>query len=170
MPAGRPFKFTPEEFQQAWEDYFKWCDANPWIKNDVIKGGEFAGQIVPIPIARPYSDWGFCAFHDLGDKYLSELAETLQKHDKDENSSNKEQALKLSHILTRARAKCKAQKFEGAVVGIFKEGIVSKDLGMVEKTHNEHVGKDGEKLDMNPVVTVITSAQPLSRSEKDVDV
>ncbi len=163
MPGGRPREFTPDEFEQAWIDYFKWVDANPWIKNDVIKGGEFAGQIVPVPIARPYSEIGFCAHHDLSEKYINHLAASLEGRE-DEISKQ------FSTILLRARAKCRAQKFEGAAVGAFNANIIARDLGMVEKTQNELVGKDGEKLDMNPVVTVITSAQPLSRSEKDVDV
>lgn len=126
MGAGRPFKFTPEEFQAAWDEYFQWCDDNPWIKNEAVKSGDSVGMIIQVPTARPYSEIGFCAYHGLGEKYITELDHTLEGRSSD---TEKE----LSNILTRARAKCRAQKFEGATVGAFNANIIARDLGMVDK-------------------------------------
>lgn len=143
---GRPYKFTPEKFELAWQQYFEWVDSNPWFKNEVIKGGIMAGKIVQVPTQRPYTEMGFCVFHDLGHKYLSQLAQTLE--DKEDKESEQ-----LSNILARARAKCQAQKFEGAVVGAFNANIIARDLGLTDKTE-----------------TTIISEQPLfgdSEGEED---
>lgn len=131
-----PFKFTPDEFEAAWNDYFQWCDENPWMKNEAVKSGDSAGMIIQIPTARPYSEIGFCAYHGLGEHYINQLGKRL------EDASNDEEE-KLSYILTRARAKCRAQKFEGATVGAFNANIIARDLGMVDK---KDITTGGDKI------------------------
>lgn len=144
--AGRPYKFKPEEFEKAWEEYFAWCDANPWYKKEAIKSGELAGKLVDIPIDRPYTEIGFCSFHGLGEKYLAQLADTLK-------GKEDEVSIQLSNILTRARAKCYAQKFEGAAVGIYNANIIARALGLTDKSETTVIaeqplfGDDNDKGD-----------------------
>lgn len=125
-PGGRPRAFTLEEFEQAWIDYFAFVEDNPWYKNEAIKSGEMVGQIVKIPTTRPYSEIGFCAFHNLGEHYINQLAKSLEQREDEES-------LQFSYILTRARAKCKNQKFEGAAVGAFNANIIARDLGLADR-------------------------------------
>ncbi|WP_285011270.1 terminase small subunit [Pedobacter faecalis] len=139
-PVGRPFKFSPTEFDLAWQQYFQYVDDNPWMKNEVMKSGELAGQIIQVPTARPYSEVGFCAFHNLGEKYITELSHTLLKHVKDKESKLHDEATELSNILTQARARCRAQKFEGAAVGAFNANIIARDLGMADNQNVKHDG------------------------------
>lgn len=138
MGAGRPFKFTPQEFDLAWQQYFQYIDETPWIKHEAIKSGEMAGQLIAIPTVQPYTEIGFCAFHNLGDRYIFELNETIAKHLADPESDQKEVCEQLSTILTQARARCKAQKFAGAAVGAFNANIIARDLGMIDKTSNDN--------------------------------
>jgi hypothetical protein len=136
---ARPRKFTPEQFEKAWEDYFSWCDDNPWYRNEAIKSGDRAGDIIKIPIARPYTEIGFCSFHGLGEKYIREMKASLDKNDLTEDEQE------LAWILSSAIAKCNAQKFEGAAVGAFKENIIARDLGLWDKVQNDHTSK-GDKI------------------------
>ena len=136
MSAGRPFKFTSDEFEAAWEEYFRWCDDNPWMKNEAVKSGDSAGMIIQVPTARPYSEIGFCAYHGLGEHYINQLGKTLENAETEEEKQ-------LSYILTRARAKCRAQKFEGATVGAFNANIIARDLGMVDK---KDITTGGDKI------------------------
>lgn len=127
--AGRPlgtFKFTPESLELAWQQYFAWCDDNPWYKYEQSK----AGGLVKIPVSRPYTEAGFCAFHDLGINYIKQLWEAVKDRDDEESK-------KYSSVITRARAKCYAQKFEGAAVGAFNGNIIARDLGLADKTESE---------------------------------
>ena len=48
-----------------------------------------------------------------------------------------EESKKYSSVITRARAKCYAQKFEGAAVGAFNGNIIARDLGLADKTESE---------------------------------
>lgn len=135
---GRPRKFTPEEFKKAWEDYFESVDNNPWMKQEAIKSGDMAGTIISVPTARPYTEMGFCAFHNLGESFLRQLADSIEgKEDK--------KSREFSSVLTRARAKCYSQKFEGAAVGAFNANIIARDLGLVEKKELDHTTK-GESI------------------------
>lgn len=127
--VGRPYKFTPEEFKQAWDEYFGWCDNNPWIKHDVIRSGEKAGRPLQIQAQRPYTEVGFCSFHGLGEKYLTELGHTLEGKEDEESKE-------LSNILSRAKAKCYAQKLEGAMVGVFNANIIARHLKLSDRVEN----------------------------------
>lgn len=139
-PVGAPFKFSPKEFDLAWQQYFQYCDDNPWYKQEAVKSGILAGTLVSIPTVRPYSEIGFCAFHNLGEHYVNQLNHTLNKHVKDKKSKLNEEATELSYILTQARAKCRAQKFEGACVGAFNANIIARDLGMADNQNVKHDG------------------------------
>lgn len=139
---GQKYKFTPEEFEKAWQDYFDYCDNNPWYKNEAVKSGPNAGAIIKVPVARPYTEAGFCAFHGLGHKYLPQLAQTLEGK---ERLTEDEQ--KLSNLLTQAKAKCFAQKFEGASVGVFNPLIIARDLGLRDKQDVDHT-TGGEKINV----------------------
>lgn len=130
--AGRPFKFTPDEFDAAWQEYFEWCDNNPWYKCEQSKGG----GIVNIPIPRPYTEAGFCSYHNLGVNYLSQLFDSVKDGEDDESKA-------FSWVLSRARAKCNAQKLEGAAVGIFNANIIARELGMVDK---KDITTGGDKI------------------------
>lgn len=131
-PVGRPFKFTPESLELAWQQYFAWCDENPWLKHEQTKGG----GLVAIPTSRPYTEAGFCAFHDLGINYITQLWEAIKDREDDESK-------RFSLVITRARAKCYAQKFEGAAVGAFNANIISRDLGMIDK---KDITTGGDKI------------------------
>lgn len=124
--AGRPFKFTPETLELAWQQYFAWCDENPWYKHEQTKGG----GLIKVPTPRPYTEAGFCAFHDLGINYVKQLWEAVKDRGDEESKE-------FSSVITRARAKCYAQKFEGAAVGAFNGNIIARDLGLADKTESE---------------------------------
>lgn len=126
MAAGKPKSFTPESLELAWQQYFAWCDDNPWYKTEQTKGG----QLIRIPISRPYTEEGFCAFHDLGINYIKQLWASIKDKVDDESKQ-------YSSVITRARAKCYAQKLEGAAVGAFNSNIVARYLGLSDKTESE---------------------------------
>ena len=126
---------TAQKFEKWWWDYFKFCDENPWYKNEAVKSGKEAGTIIQIPAARPYTEAGFIAFHGLGQTYLRQLESTLKERE-DEASKD------ISTVLSWAKNVCYTQKFEGAVVGVFNANIIARDLGLAEKTDHTTNGKD----------------------------
>lgn len=134
---ARPRKFTPKQFQKAWDDYFKWCDEHPWFRYEAIKSGDNAGKIIKIPTARPYTEISWCAFHNLGKHYLTQMSESLAAIEEDEEKELTAEEEQLSVILSRARARIWAQKFEGASVGAFKENIIAREMGLWDRMKND---------------------------------
>lgn len=138
---GRNKKFdTPEELEQAFIEFFEWCDANPWVKKDFVRGGEAAGMIVDLPIQRPYTIQGFQAHYGLGHNYLDQLEKAVK--DKTDDTSKG-----FSGVLSWARNVCFTNKFEGAAVGAFNANLIARDLGLTDKQDTKFSG------DINHVIT-----------------
>jgi hypothetical protein len=101
MPAGRPRTYeTAEELEKACNEYFTWADNNPWVKNELVRGGDLAGQIIPVPISRPYTIRALCL-------HIGISRETWYSYEKTHE---------LLDITTHVKDKIYNQKFEGAAV------------------------------------------------------
>jgi DNA-packaging protein gp3 len=109
-------------------EYFQWCDDNPWVKNEAIKSGDRAGEIISIPTARPYTLSGLCIYLGIS------------------NETWKDYSRRKDFVVVTARVEdiIRTQKFEGAAVGVFNANIMVRDLGLADK--QEHVGKGDTEL------------------------
>lgn len=113
---GRPTAYTPDDFFKVASDYFKWCDDNPWYKNEAIRGGEAAGTIVSVPTQRPYTITGLCLFAGITSRTFR----------------NWETRPEFEDVVSVIRDVIYTQKFEGAAVGSFNANIIARDLGLRE--------------------------------------
>lgn len=118
-------RFTAEELWEEFCKYTDWASENPWIKQDFIKGGDAAGNIVELKTERPLSIKGFCIF--LGISF-----QTFQ------NYSQKEGYETTFEICSRIRDICDNQNEEGGLVGAFNASLVAMRLGLKQK--NETTG------------------------------
>jgi hypothetical protein len=127
---GRDYLFeNADELFKAACEYFNWCDAHPWKKNELVKSGDMAGKIVGVPTARPYTIQGLCGYLDCNTMYFNEFERSLiGKED--------ERSIDFSRIVHRVREIIYQQKFEGAAVGAFNSSIIARDLGLKEHTEN----------------------------------
>lgn len=148
-------KFNPKSLELAWQQYFAWCDENPWITYEQNKKG---GSLVQIPVSRPYTEAGFCAFHDLGINYIKQLWENVSKQDDEESKE-------FSSVITRARAKCFSQKFEGAAIGVFNSNIIARDLGLVDKTENKTEINGNIKTETKADLSKLTTEELIALDE-----
>lgn len=124
---GREKLFSsPELLWEAACEYFQWCDTHPWIKKDFVGGGPNAGTIVDLPTARPYTLSGLCIYLGVNTQYLNQFKQGLNE----EKKTDKDFSLVITHIEEIIRT----QKFEGAAVGVFNANIISRDLGLVDKS------------------------------------
>ena len=62
---GTEKKFTPQQWSDIIEEYFNFCDNNPLFKNEALKSGDRAGEIIRIPAARPYLIEGLCNYANI---------------------------------------------------------------------------------------------------------
>lgn len=106
-------------FEAACE-YFQWCDDNPWQKNEALKGGEMAGEIIQVPTQRPYTLQGLCHYLDCNTDYFTNFSKDCSDD--------------FSRVITHMKEIIYRQKFEGASVGAFNANIIARDLGLAEKS------------------------------------
>ena len=124
---GRDKLFNePQILLEAAQDYFKWCDDNPLYKNEMIKGGDMASEIIPVPIMRPYTLQGLTIYLGVNRKYLDDFESSIK--DKTDDKSKD-----YSQVITYIREVIYNQKFEGASIGAFNANIISRDLGLIDK-------------------------------------
>lgn len=128
---GRETEFTPETIWEEAQAYFDWCDQNPWIKTDFVRGGELAGKTVELPTQRPYTIQGFCVFAGISVK-------TFAAYEKRDD---------FFPIITHIKEIIYTQKFEGAAVGAFNANIIARDLGLTDKSETKFNG------DVNHTIT-----------------
>lgn len=140
---GRPVAFeTPDELWIKAEEYFEWCDDNPWYKNEVLRSGDRAGDIIAIPTERPYTIKGLCVFIGI-------TTQTLSNYGKKEDKKEQPQEIDFFGVVTHIKNILYTQKFEGATVGVFNPNIIAMDLGLTAK---QDVMSGGEQLKKNTII------------------
>lgn len=115
---------SPEEFLNEAYKYFENADKSPWYKNEAIKGGPDAGKIIKIPTQRPYSAKALCIF-------LGITEDTFR------NYENNEKYQEFFEVFKHVRDIIDANQFEGATVGAYNANIIARQLGLVDRTHND---------------------------------
>lgn len=117
---GTEKKFTPQQWADAIQDYFDYCDKNPIYKNEALKSGDRAGEIIRIPAPRPYLIEGLC-------HYLKIDTQTFY------NYLEKEGYEDYFEITSRARNRIFQQNIEYGYVGAYDSNLVSRKLGLAER-------------------------------------
>lgn len=114
---------TVTDMYLAGRDYFQWAVDNPIEKEEMIKGGPMAGETGTVKIARPFSITALRT-------YIGMSSRQWKKYREDPAFSEFEEVMDFFEDV------CKTQKLEHAMVGLYNAGIVSKDLGMADKSES----------------------------------
>jgi hypothetical protein len=124
--VGRPKNIKdPEELLVHFKNYVIEVDENPFMKQEVLKGGQAAGKIIGVPTIRPYTWTGL-------DTYLSNKGLLAKLEDYKANS--KGNYAEFSDTIAYIGKLMYDQKFSGAAVGAFNANIIASDLGLVAKS------------------------------------
>lgn len=127
--VGAPKKIeSPDLLWDLAQQYFEYSDNNPWLKNELIKSGPFAGVVLSVPTRVPYT-WSGLEVFCLKMGYNTRL---------DEYKSNRKGGYEEFSDICKAIGKVMfSQKFEGAGVGAFNANLIARELGLAEKTVTE---------------------------------
>ena len=141
MPAGPPYKFTPQQLQKKVDDYFQHLANNPMYKTDVVKTGEYAGKQLYIEVRPMPSLVGLCSH---GGFYREDFYNWLKPETGEKNPE-------LFNTATRAKYRIEAEQMAGAGSGLYQPMIVSrlnhlKDEQEVTQTNIEATGKSEEEI------------------------
>lgn len=121
-PVGTKYIETPEKMWELFEAYVKHEADNPMYKIDYV-GKD--GNKEKTPLQVPITFEGFECY--LADK---NIINDLGKY-----SANTDNAYNdYVTIITRIRNNCFVQNFKGASVGVFNANIISRKLGLSDKT------------------------------------
>lgn len=106
------------KLREACEDYFTWCEENPLYEEKVFS---FEGDITThdSPKVRAFTIGGLCIFIDI---------DTLTW--RNWRTSRKD----LLAVITWAEETIKQQKFTAAAAGLLNANIISRDLGLADKS------------------------------------
>ena len=117
---GTEKKFTPHQWSDIIEEYFNFCDNNPLFKNESLKSGDRAGEIIRIPAARPYLIEGLCNYANIHPQTFYNYLEKEGYED-------------YFEITARARNRIYQQNIEFGYVGAYDSNLVARKLGLAEK-------------------------------------
>lgn len=127
-PGGAPRKIeSPKELYDLFEDYKRWVNGHPVYRNDFIRTGQNAGEIVQIPCNRPLTEWGFAAHIGMSRQGLI-------------NYGRAEGYEEYFDTYARIRTEMTDQVLVGAINELYNPNLVAKIEGIHDKTHIEHSG------------------------------
>lgn len=132
---------SAEALREACIEYFEWVEANPLWEDKLVT---FQGSATHEPVAkmRAMTLDGLCLFLDIGDSTWANW-----RQDKD-----------FLGIVEWAEKVIRSQKFSGAAADLLNPNIIARDLGLSDKSIQEHTGKDG-----GPIEVTHTDAEILKR-------
>ena len=107
-------------------EYVDWCRANPLMTNEVLKGGQAAGTLVPVPKLRALSVGAFCLFIGWSIKDFNKNAEKLLKLAEDGN----EEAEVLSLGYSLIKETITTDMDESALGGLVDANYMAKLRGL----------------------------------------
>lgn len=99
-------------------DYFQWCDDNP-LQEAKLVSFEGVSSLEEVPKLRAYTINGLTLFIDITDRQWREWRTTRQD---------------LLPVIEWAEKTIKDQKFVAAAAGLLNANIISRDLGLADKT------------------------------------
>jgi hypothetical protein len=117
---------SPEIMWDAAQEYFQWCQDNPLIEID-FRGKDC--DRVELPKMRAFTLQGICLYLGVNTKYFNDFEKTCT-HD-------------FSEVVTRIRETIYEQKFVGSAAGFLNPNIISRDLGLKDKTETEVTTPNG---------------------------
>lgn len=127
-PKGRPPLYTPDKLWEEFERYVKWAEDNP-IKIDCVyskhkksKYEEKLAQKRTEEKPRLLSINGFLLFIGLSDSWWSALGNDFLG------------------VKSAIKTYCEMGQIEYAAMGIFNANIISRLLGLADKSKIEHSG------------------------------
>lgn len=123
---GKPKAFkNPEHLWHVACQYFDRITKNPFYKEDFVRGGDEAGTIVKLKTIRPFTWAGLEDF--CNEKGYLNCLEDYQR-----NKDNR--YTEYASVIRAIDKTMRTQKFEGAAVGAFNANIISRDLGLIDKS------------------------------------
>lgn len=132
---------TPELLWEAACEYFQWCEDNPLVETQakVVSNGQGEGSsitLVELPVIRAMTVSQLCLYLGCNESYLRIFKQQLPDGEKDFNTI----ILNIEQVIYN-------QKFQGAAGNLLNANIISRELGLMDRTD---ITSQGEKVSLPP--------------------
>lgn len=140
---------SPEELWNKSLSYFEWCDCNPLYIVEQMKSPDKQTisidghtivppeKLIEIPRKRPYTKNGLAVFLGVTYHFFRHIKE--EGYDIVENEPWMDVLDKVEQIIHN-------QQYEGAAVGQFNPMVISRGIGLTEKTEVETTIKEVKQV------------------------
>lgn len=110
---------TPELLWQAACEYFQWCNDNPLYET---KAFAFQGQIdtIQLPVMRAMTLSHLCLYLGCNEAYFRQFKSTAEND--------------FSTVIDNIEQTIYNQKFQGAAGNLLNANIISRELGLMDKS------------------------------------
>ncbi|WP_165022248.1 terminase small subunit [Dysgonomonas sp. ZJ279] len=116
---------SPDKLMLKAYEYFAWCDEHPLNKSELMKSGDRKGDVIDVPIGRPYTLVGLCVYCGISEGSFKTLG------------AEDDFATVVKHICDIIRQ----EQIEGASLGIYNATIISRMQGLNDKQEQSANGK-----------------------------
>ena len=116
-----PIFEKPEDLWNAAVEYFEWVEENPLHEQKAFCHQGIITK-TDIPLMRAMTVGGLCLFLDIDQDTFT-------------NYRNREDFFGVTKAIDET---IRSQKFSGAAAGLLNANIIARDLGLADKTENEH--------------------------------
>ena len=161
---------TAKEFQKKFLEYLEWAEKNPIQAKRASKRESFdddktkrTNQVYMESVSRrrPLSMYGLCLFLGVSRKWFEMTLKNLES--KGERTDEEED---LFTILTRAKDFIEMQQFDGACIGDFNANIITRILGLQDRTD---ITTNGNPIESTPMsINIIRDERMLGEAVEDV--
>lgn len=148
--GAKPTFSNPDDLWIACTEYFDWVERNPFWE---ARPFAYEGCVTVEPVAkmRAMTIGGLCLFLDVGQSTWHGWKKTRPD---------------LLEVITRAEETIREQKFGGAAAGLLNANIISRDLGLADKSEHAHGVTDTFAV-MLADIRAKGSRAPLATSDDD---
>ena len=133
--GGRPLKYTPEQIEQKFAEYVEQNKQCTFYRNELIKSGDKAGEVIRVEVPAPLTIVGFCVYLGITKQTFYELLENKDKG--------------FSDILHACKHYIEQNQLAGAAAGVFNPMIIARLLGLQENQRHEIATPDKITIDLN---------------------
>lgn len=145
----RKFK-TAQEFLDAFEEYVNWNESNPYqqlkAKKQTGEDGDKDTKETHV-YRRPLSMYGLCNFLGVSLKWFKNSFKNLEAKGELRDQEEEELFTAENEVL----AIIEHDQFEGAAVGMYNQQMISRALGLADKTD---ITSNGEAIKAPTVINI----------------
>ena len=154
---------TAQECLDYVSEYLEWCRANTLYRNEVMKGGNMAGEIIAVPIRRPTSIGAFCLFIGWSIKEFNRNFEKLEALVADGGVDENSLEIELLYGYSLIKELITMDMDEGALAGLVDANYMAKLRGLRELKDVTSNGKEAGTKAMQVNVLSVEAVENIKK-------